>query len=45
MTTLCAISLWLLAVAPVTKAVTGLGSSFRYTFPPYSLTVLHLKTR
>ncbi len=32
-------------VAPVRSEITGLGSQFRHTFPPYSLTVLVLKTK
>lgn len=32
-------------VAPVTKPVEGAGSSFRFTFDPYSMTVLRLKTK
>ncbi|WP_127359791.1 alpha-L-arabinofuranosidase C-terminal domain-containing protein [Actinacidiphila soli] len=30
------------AVVPVTTALTGLGTSFSYTFPPYSVTLLEV---
>ena len=32
-------------VAPVTSPLRGVGASFDHTFPPYSLTVLRLRTR
>ena len=32
-------------VVPVTRKVSGFGSSFRYTFGPYALYILRLKTR
>ncbi len=32
-------------VAPVTSPLRGVGTSFEYTFPAYSVTVLRLKTR
>lgn len=32
-------------VAPVTRQITGASSSFSYTFQPYSLTILRLKTK
>ncbi|MDP4182775.1 MAG: AbfB domain-containing protein [Bacillota bacterium] len=32
-------------VAPVTKIVSGISSSFDYTFSPYSVTVLRIKTK
>ena len=32
-------------VAPVTGEISGLGSAFNYTFKPYSLTILRLKTK
>jgi alpha-L-arabinofuranosidase len=32
-------------IFPVTKKVEGLGPTFRYTFPAYSVTVLRLKTK
>jgi alpha-N-arabinofuranosidase len=30
------------AVVPVATALTGLGTSFSYTFPPYSVTLLEV---
>jgi alpha-L-arabinofuranosidase len=32
-------------VSPVTREISGLSSAFKYTFKPYSLTVLRLKTK
>ncbi len=32
-------------IAPVTSSLKGLGGEFKHTFPPYSFTVLRLKTR
>jgi alpha-N-arabinofuranosidase len=32
-------------IVPVTEKVKGLGTRFTRTFPPYSITILELKTK
>lgn len=32
-------------VAPITTEISGLSTDFEYTFPPYSITILRLRTR